>query len=68
MSLSEARRGSAVFTTMLADPDPPREVPRRGFNDLKTRILACQQPAASARRTFTIFYGRVRTIHVHARF
>ncbi len=46
---------------------PKRDAPGR-FNFLKTSTLVSQESVASASRTFTIFYGWVRTIPVHARF
>jgi len=45
----------------------PEGTPPRRFNELKTPILASQDPVADA-STFTIFHGLVRTIPVHARF
>jgi len=51
LGLSEARRGSTVFTNMLIDSDPP---PRR-FNELKTPPLASHEPVTDTRAPSQFF-------------
>ncbi len=46
----------------------PEGTPPRRFNYPKTPSQASQKPVMDAIRTFTIFHGWVRTIHVYARF